>query len=156
MGGDSMKIRIEIDEENTEEEVVIKCNSINNQVKIIQSTLSDLLSQKTQINFFKKGQEYYIDLEDILFFESNSQGICAHTANDMYYVKHKLYELEKVLPSMFIRISKSSIVNIKHIYSILKNLTSASRIEFYNTNKIIYVSRYYYQQLKSRLTEMRR
>ena len=151
-----MKIRIEIDEENTEEEIVIKCRSLNNQVKIIQSTLSDLFSQKTQINFFKKDQEYYIELEDILFFESDSQGISAHTANDMYYVKHKLYELEKVLPSAFIRISKSSIVNTEHIYSILRNLASASRIEFHNTSKKIYASRHYYQQLKSRLTEMRK
>lgn len=151
-----MKIRIEIDEKNTEEEIVIKCKALNSQVKNIQSTLSDLLSQKSQIDFYKNGKEYYIVLEDILFFESDSQGICAHTANDMYQVKHKLYELEAVLPKAFIRISKSSIINTEHIYSILKSITSASTVEFHNTYKKLYVSRHYYKQLKTRLLEMRR
>ena len=151
-----MKIRIEIDEKIVEEEIVIKCNVLSSQVKNIQSTLTDLLSQKTQINFYKKDQEYYIAMEDILFFESDPQGISAHTADSMYQVKHKLYELEKVLPRAFIRISKSSIVNTDHIYSILRNIASASKVEFRNTNKKLYVSRHYYKQLKLRLTEMRR
>jgi len=151
-----VKIRIEIDEKIIEEEIVIKCNVLSSQVKNIQSTLTDLLSQKTQINFYKKDQEYYIAMEDILFFESDSQGISAHTADNMYQVKHKLYELEKVLPRTFIRISKSSIVNTDHIYSILRNIASASKVEFRNTNKKLYVSRHYYKQLKLRLTEMRR
>lgn len=151
-----MKIRIEIDEKNVEDEIVIRCSSLNSKVKKIQSVLSDLLTEKTQIEFYKKDQEFYILLDDILFFETDSQGINAHTTNDIYQVKYKLYELEKLLPRAFVRISKSSIVNTEHIYSIYRNIASASKVELRNTSKKLYVSRHYYKQLKLRLLEMRR
>ena len=61
----------------------------------------------------------------------------------------KLYELEEILPRKFVRISKSSIVNSDKIYSIQKNLTASSLIEFKNTHKQIYVSRSYYKLLKN-------
>jgi DNA-binding LytR/AlgR family response regulator len=156
MESDQVKIRIEIDENIVEEEIVIKCNSLSSKVKIIQSALSGLLTEKTQIDFYKKDQEFYIVLEDVLYFESDLKGISAHTADDRYQVKYKLYELEEILPRSFIRISKSSIVNTEHIYSILRNIASASKVEFRNSSKVLYVSRHYYKQLKLRLTEARK
>lgn len=82
--------------------------------------------------------------------------IYAHTLNEVYQVKYKLYELEEILPQNFIRISKSTILNINHIYSITRNITSASLVEFKNTHKKVYVSRGYYKVLKLKLLEKRR
>ena len=53
------------------------------------------------------------------------------------------------------RVSKSTILNINHIYSISKNLASSSEIQFLNTHKQVFVSRHYYKSLILRLEEKR-
>lgn len=67
----------------------------------------------------------------------------------------KLFELEEILPRKFVRVSKSAIVNVKHIYSVERNITSASLICFAGTHKQLYASRSYYKLLKLRLGERR-
>ena len=47
-------------------------------------------------------------------FYSNKKNNYCKTKNGTYRIKSKLYELEKI-NSNFMRISKSTIVNIKHI-----------------------------------------
>ncbi|MZK52839.1 LytTR family DNA-binding domain-containing protein [Clostridium beijerinckii] len=151
-----MKIRVELDNEIKENEVIIKCNELNEEVRNIQIVLGELLSQKKHITFYKGETEYYLSLEEILFFETEESGICAHTINNIYNVKYKLYELEELLPGYFMRVSKSTILNTNHIYSITKSISSPSRVEFQNTHKQVYVSRYYYKPLKIKLLEKRK
>ena len=79
----------------------------------------------------------------------------AHTRNDIFTTKRRLYELEQILPHYFCRISKSAIVNVKEIYSITKNITASSKIEFRDTHKHIFVSRGYFKPLKSKIDEIR-
>ena len=64
---------------------------------------------------------------------------------------HKLYELEELLPGSFMRISKSTIANLDYIYSITRNLTASSVVEFVGSNKRAMVSRGYYKLLVERL-----
>lgn len=151
-----MKIRIEVDEKTKDGEVIIRCNELNSEVVEIQKLIKDVLAQKTQITFYKSNTEYYISLEEILFFETESTVVNAHTVDNVYQVKYKLYELEELLPNYFVRISKSTILNINYIYSMTRNLTSSSIVEFQNTHKKVYVSRYYYKELKNKLLEKRR
>ncbi|WP_102400320.1 LytTR family DNA-binding domain-containing protein [Haloimpatiens massiliensis] len=148
-----MKIRIEVDNKIKEDEVIIRCSELSQDVKNIQIILDDMLSQKKHITFYRGGTEYYISLEKILFFETEKNGICAHTIDNIYNVKYKLYELEEFLPGYFMRVSKSTILNTNHIYSITRSISSSSKVEFQNTHKQVYVSRYYYKPLKIKLLE---
>ena len=104
---------------------------------------------------YKDTSEYYVDLADILFFETEGNKIFAHARNNAYEVKLKLYELEECLPRYFCRISKSTITNIKAIYSLEKSFAGTSSIRFYDTHKQVHVSRHYFQFLKEKLSEMR-
>ncbi|AGF59401.1 DNA-binding LytR/AlgR family response regulator [Clostridium saccharoperbutylacetonicum] len=151
-----MKIRIEVDNKIEENEVIIKCNELNEEVKNIQVVLGDMLSSNKSLTFYKGETEYYLSLEEVLFFETEESGICAHTTDNIYNVKYKLYELEELLPGYFMRVSKSTILNTNHIYSITRSLSSASKVEFQNTHKQVYVSRYYYKPLKIKLLEKRK
>lgn len=151
-----MKIRIEVDNRIEENEVIVRCNELNDEIKNIQNILTEILSKSKQIIFYKGSTEYYISLDSILFFETEDSGISAHTINNVYLVKYKLYELEDILPSNFLRVSKSTILNINHIYSITRNITSASVVEFKNTHKKVFVSRHYYKVLQFKLLEKRR
>ncbi|EPY2272046.1 LytTR family DNA-binding domain-containing protein [Clostridium sporogenes] len=151
-----MKISIEVDNEIKENEVIIRCSEISEDIKKIQTMLNDMLLYGKQIIFYRGDAEYYLSLEEILFFETEGNGIGAHTIDNIYNVKYKLYELEEFLPGYFMRVSKSTILNTNHIYSITRRMSSSSKVEFQNTHKQVYVSRYYYKPLKIKLLEKRK
>ena len=146
-----MKVKIEIDPEIRDTEITIRCSEITPEVTGIQKLLSEAGTHESQISFFKDDAEYFLSLSDILFFETGNGVIRAHTAEDDFEAKYKLYELEEKLPSYFLRISKSTILNTRKVYSITKNLAGASKIEFQETYKIVYCSRNYYKALKDSL-----
>ncbi|WP_297630734.1 LytTR family DNA-binding domain-containing protein [uncultured Clostridium sp.] len=150
-----MRIKIEINNQIDDNEIIIRCKDFNNEIKDIQNLLLDRVNKYASLEFFKNNKEYYLSLQNILFFETNTTNLDAHTKDDIYKVKYKLYELEEILPSEFVRVSKSAIINIRHVYAITKNITSTSLVEFKNTEKKMYVSRNYYKNLKLKLSEKR-
>ncbi|MDO5294160.1 MAG: LytTR family DNA-binding domain-containing protein [bacterium] len=150
-----MRIRIEVDDQMEENEILIRCGKLMEEVYELQKLLTGTFSEKKEMVFYKEEKEYYIPLKEILFFETDPAGICAHTIKQMYQVKYKLYELEELLPRNFMRVSKSTILNIDRIYSITRNLTASSVVEFQNTHKQVYISRYYYKAVKEKIKEKR-
>ncbi len=146
-----MKIRIEVVGSIPEDEVTIRCGRVDDTIQKIHQFIIDETQSAKKITFYKQNQEFYFPLEDVLFFETEGEHIFAHTANDAYRIKYRLYELEELLPKDFVRSSKSTIVNIRQIYSITRNLTSSSLVKFIGTHKQVYVSRYYYNELRQRL-----
>ncbi len=147
-----MKIRIDVDPNLDEKEVVIKCPEIDESVVALQSLLLRSENEKSKIVFYKNETEYYLPIDKILFFETSDDQVWAHTCNDEFSVKYKLYELEDILPRQFVRISKSAILNSGKVYSIVKNLTASSKVEFAGSNKSVFVSRSYYRLLKEKLS----
>lgn len=150
-----MKIKIEIDDSLDEDEVLIRCRALTDEVAGIQRAVSGASGASRKFVFYKGNTEYYLTLDDILFFETDGDGINAHTQSDIYRTKYRLYELEGLLPADFMRISKSAIVNTNRIYSISRNLTASSVVAFAGTHKQVYVSRYYYKPLINKLEEKR-
>jgi len=148
-----MNIRIEISDEITEDEVIIRCREITSQVQKIQKLILEESASAPQLIFYKDNQEYYFPLKEILFFETSESVVYAHSRSDTFRIRLKLYELEDALPRAFVRISKSTIVNIEHIMMVNRNLTSSSLIQFYKSHKQVYASRRYYKSLSQRLNE---
>ena len=93
-----LKIRIEIINDLAEDEVIIRCHQVDKTIQKIHHYVLEQSLLKSKITFYKKNQEFYFPLEDILFFETEDERIYAHTANDAYIVKYRLYELENILP----------------------------------------------------------
>ena len=150
-----MKIKIEIDEALAEEEIVIRCKSLNEDVLSIQKRITDAVGSRMQLEVTRGDKEYYLTIDEILFFETDVNGVIVHTANQMYATKHRLYELEDLLPGDFVRASKSSILNASKVRAIHKNITGASEIEFTGSNKKMFVSRSYFKALMTKLEEKR-
>ena len=147
----NIKVKIEIDQSAKDPEITIRCAEVNSEVVRIQRMLSESAQGTPQIVFHKEDAEYFLPLDNILFFETDGGRIRAHTAEDEFEAKYKLYELEERLPFYFLRISKSTILNTRKVYSITKNLAGASKVEFQGTYKTVYCSRNYYKALKESL-----
>lgn len=150
-----MKIHIEVIDDLAEDEVIIRCNRVDETIQKINHYVLEQSLAKSKITFYKKNQEFYFPLDDVLFFETEGERIYAHTVNDAYLVKYRLYELEGILSRHFVRVAKSTIVNIMQVYSVTRNLTASSLINFIDSHKHVYASRSYYRELRQRLDERR-
>ena len=150
-----MKVIIDIDENCIENQVIIKCQSFSDEIAVLQKSINNSLSEDIKFELYKDNKNFYIDATDILFFETDCDVVKAHTKDDIFETKYRLYELEKILPWTFCRISKSAILNVKKVYAITKNITASSEVEFKDSYKHVFVSRGYYKPLKNKIDEMR-
>ena len=148
-----MKIKIELCESLSEPEVTVRCQRVTDDVQRIEKAVRD--TARSGITFYKDNTEFYLDTDSILFFETDGGVVHAHTADDSFRTDRKLYELEDILPQRFVRVSKSAILNVDHVYSVERSLTSASLVTFRQSHKNIYISRSYYRIFKERILSRR-
>lgn len=150
-----MKLSIEISDEYTTNEVIIRCKEKDEIVNRLEAAFSEIVKQDTQLALFDGLSEQYVPMRDILFFESNGRSIIAHTANSCYNSDMRLCKLEKILSRSFFRVSKFCIANTSKINSISKSIPGSGEACFEGSNKKVYVSRTYYKALKEFIYETR-
>lgn len=85
-----MKVRIEIDENLEEDEVIIRCKELNASIQKVQQSISNINSLPKLV-FYKNETEYYLPLNQILFFETSENNVEVHTEKEIYKIKYRLY-----------------------------------------------------------------
>lgn len=150
-----MKVKIEIEPDLREKEVVIRCGHLDEDVIGLQNYILEQEHSRQIITLHQGETEYFVGVKDIYFFETEGRFIYAHTKDMFFQADYKLYELEELLPASFMRISKSTIINMDYVYSITRNLTASSVVEFSGNKKTVLVSRGYYKALIERLSTRR-
>lgn len=151
-----MKVQFLKDELQSSDEIIIRYAQDSEIIERLKKYIQEINKEYIKIELYKNDVQYFVEVDKILFFETEDAKIIAHTKDDIFSSKYKLYELEEMLPEQFLRVSKSTIVNAKHVYSIDRNVTSSSCIRFAGTHKNIYVSRRYYKEFKNKVEEMRK
>ena len=148
-----MRIRVEISDES--EEIVIKCREHDSSVVDIERAIENVLKGSGELLLYINGTEYYVAKNEILFFESEGDKIYANTSDKRYVTTYKLFELEDIMPSCFVRISKSTIANIRLISSLRREVTGNGELTFKGSAKKAYFSRGYYKRLREKIDEVR-
>lgn len=148
-----MRVRVEIVGENEVEETIVRCRKVTPEVDSLVQSLSRNEKTCGLPTFFQGEKQYYLNLSEILFFQTEGEKIFGHTADDSYETGQRLYELESFLPGAFVRISRSTIANTSHIFSIQRGLTRVGKVSFRGSYKEVYVSRKYSQSLKLKMEE---
>ena len=114
-----------------------------------------ILEQKmTPLTFYKDRSEYFVDVSEILFFETDgerSMGI--PEKRPMRFVKNSTNWKRSCRLLSVASPSRPSSIQSRFIPS--KIFSGTSTVNFYQTHKQVHVSRHYYQLLKERLKEMR-
>lgn len=142
-----MKIRI-IENPDLEEDIIIHCRVMTPEIQKFVDHSSTMSIQASS-----RGSDVNVDLNNVLFFETEGDAVYVHLNNRSLITRYRLYELEDALPSTFMRISKSTILNSENVSSLERNLTSNRSVQFFDSTKIVYVSRMYYSKLKTKLKE---
>ena len=57
-----MKIRMEIDESIAEDEVIIRCRELNDEIVSLQRQISEAVNQKMQLHVTKSDKEYFLNM----------------------------------------------------------------------------------------------
>lgn len=146
-----MKFTFKHDELLEDNELVIHHNS---SPELLDELYRFLMNQKktaASLVLYSRDEQFFVKADDLIFFETEGNLVYAHSHNQVYESKYRLYELEKILPSHFMRISKSTICNINEIRSLSRTLTTATSVTFKNSLKTVYVSRMYYKDLQTQL-----
>ena len=149
-----MKIRTEISD-SCEEEIIIRCQNRTEQIIHIETILQNLASAKRVLSLYCSGAEYFVEMEKIHFFETYDGKVYAHTKGGVFTTEYKLFALENLLPSSFVRVSRSCIANVMQVASIKRELVGNGELSFFDSSKKAYFSRGYYKLLREKIDEMR-
>ena len=143
-----MKITILDLNPGEEEEIIVKCNEVNDD---LQKLLNQLKQGNGKIAAYQNGDMFFLEPEQIYYFESVDQKVFAYGKTNVYEVKSKLYELEEQLPGRdFMRASKSTILNLNKISRLTPAFSGRFEALLQNGEKAI-ISRQYVSVLKEHL-----
>lgn len=142
------KITITQIDKNENEEIIVRCHEIDDEVMGIV----ERLKKNHSILLGSKDNEVFrINFKDIFYIESvdNKTFICLK--ENVYESKLKLYEIEEQLQNTgFFRCSKAMILNIAKIRSVTPALNGRFEAKLFNGETVI-ISRQYVPQLKKKL-----
>lgn len=143
-----MKITIEAPKAGEEEEIVIRCKSLDEE---IMNLIQALRKGRDVLAGYAEDRIVKLEPKDIFYFESVDNRVYAYTGQEVYEIRKKLYEIEEAYSHMdFLRISKSAIVNVAKIAYLKPIFNGRFETTLKNGEKII-ISRQYIINLKRKL-----
>lgn len=131
-----------------EEEVIIKCHEVNDEVLSIVKKLK----KNDSIILGSNGNEVFrIPVKDIFYIESVDNKTFIYCQNQVFDTKARLYELEeKLAGTKMFRCSKAMILNLAKVRSVAPTLNGRFEAKLTNGENVI-ISRQYVPNLKKRL-----
>ncbi len=131
-----------------EEEIIIKCSALTeDMVKLI----NQFRQGGAKLTAYQGNGMFFLEPEDVFYFESVDQKVFAYCKSEVYQVKNKLYGLLEELPARdFVRVSKSSILNLNKIKRLSPAFGGRYEALLENGEKVI-ISRQYASLLKEKL-----
>lgn len=143
-----MKASIEKVPQGTEEEVIIRCHSVDETVEHILRLLE---VQEQKILGLAQDEMHILDPEKIFYIESVDRKTFIYCTQQVYESHKKLYEFEEALKyHPFFRCSKSMILNINRITSVRPMFDGRFEALLNNHEKVC-ISRKYVPILKQKL-----
>ncbi|MBQ2429055.1 MAG: LytTR family transcriptional regulator [Ruminococcus sp.] len=130
------------------EYIEIHCYRISEKVREI---IAFVKSRQGQLTGTADDRQYEIAVSDVFFIESVDNKTFIYTKNKVYETRHKLYELEEILKEKrFLRVSKSTLLNLMKVSAIKPALNSRFTAELFSGEQVI-ITRKYVPELKKAL-----
>jgi len=143
-----MKVIIEQSIDQKEVEIIIRCNHVDESLK----ELINQIKAHGQTITCKEGRlTYAIPAEQIFYFETVDDKLFAYCQDEIHECRLKLHEVEVKLKDLrFIRISKSSILNLNYLMRVKPLLNGKYEATLLNEEKLI-ISRNYVPNVKKKM-----
>lgn len=143
-----MKITIQDCPTGEEEEIIIRCRQIDEQLlKMVYSVRAG----HDKLTVSKGEKIFQIPPSAVYYFEAVDNRVYAYGEKEVYEIKCKLYELEeRFLHTDFFRASKSTIINLSKVKNFSPAFNGRFEVNLKNEEKLM-VSRQYVPSLKEKL-----
>jgi len=143
-----MKIIIEESNPGEEDQIIIRCREMDeNLLKII----SELRMSQKKIAGMKDGNITMIDPGNVYYFEGVDNKVFLYCKQNVYETKLKLYEIEEEYKNTnYFRASKSVILNVTKIKCVSSAYSGRFEAQLLN-GEIVVISRQYVPELKKKL-----
>ena len=143
-----MKITIQDLPEGEEEEIVIRCRGMDEQLlKLVYA----LRAGREKLTVSRQERLFRILPSAVYYFEAVDNRVFAYLEKEVYETKLKLYELEERLAGAdFFRASKSPVIDLAMVESLSPAFNGRFEAAMKNGEKLI-VSRQYVPVLKEKL-----
>lgn len=145
-----MEIKLIENKKLTEPKITIECKEADEQILDIIHLIKSKESKGKKIVGLKGNETYCIEPDEILYFESVDRKTFCYTAKSEFETDLKLYELEGFTKADFMRVSKSTVINLNRIKSIRPDFGGKILATMENGEKT-YVSRQYANEFKTKL-----
>ncbi len=142
-----MKITIEVPKPGEEDEIIVRCASLDERMlKMLQA-----LRAEDKLTGYIEDKIVKLSLKELFYFEAVDNKVFSYTAKETYEIHKKLYEIEQEFEHTdFLRISKSVIVNVSKIAYVKPIFNGRFEASLKNGEKVI-VSRQYVSELKKKI-----
>lgn len=143
-----MKITVIEDKSKEETQIRISCRKRD---RFIDRIVKKLYQENIILKGRKDSEHLNIPINDIYYIETVDKKTYIYCEKEVYQNDMKIYELEKLLlGTSFIRISKSTVLNINKIEKVKGQINGRLIASLLNGEKII-VNRSYAHDLKDKL-----
>jgi len=153
-GGSSMKIKIKTVSQEVEESADLYIHEKDEAVDRLVEYLEQDLFRTVTLLCQREEKICRVPSPEIYLIETVNEKQVVHTKEETYETNRRLYELERLLPSNFIRISKSVIMNIDKVRNYTPMLNGLMKVSMINS-QVTYISRKYLKEVKDRILEVR-
>jgi len=144
-----MKVELIINKSEENERIVIYASEITKDLQNIINYIDETLN-KTIIYGQRNEELYPLNNDKVVRFYTENKAVFAEDLDRKYKITKRLYELEKILPKHFVRISQSEIINLHFIKKLKQELNGLIKISFKN-GEVTYSSRRYLKLIKEAL-----
>ncbi|PGE96530.1 histidine kinase [Bacillus pseudomycoides] len=147
-----MKVNINIIEKLKEESCTFYVHKVTSFILDMISTLENSSDDYLIVNSIHKNEQEKISCSTIYYLEYLERNVFIYTKENIFEIKSPLYKLQYTLPDNFIRISKTTIVNI-HFLNKFSAKASGNVEALLSNGENLIVSRKYVSSLKNKLTQ---
>lgn len=143
-----MKITIQDLPEGEEDEIIIRCRNVDEQLlKLVYG----IKAGQEKLTVTKDDKLFQIQSSQIFYFEAVDNKVFAYLEKDVCETRLKLYELEQRLAGTdFFRATKSTIINLAKVKNFSPAFNGRFEVCMKNGERLI-VSRQYVPVLKAKL-----
>ena len=135
-----MKVKISIDERLDPKGIIISCYEVDERILRIKKYAEKINTTLTATN---GQQKLFVLPEEVYYFESIEKKTFIYLKEGVWECPLRLYELEEVLEGLsFVRISKSTIVNVAKVREIRVMINRNLMLLMDNEEKLIVSRRY--------------
>ncbi len=138
-----MGVKVELDPSLAEIEVTVRAPGASAELTALLARLDP-----PRLTVFRGTEAVLLDPAEILRFYGEDKEVRAQTAEEVYTVRLRLYELEERLDRrVFVRVSHSEIINWKRVRALDLGLAGTIRVTL-DGGLAAYVSRRYVKKIK--------